>query len=291
MVNGFIISNVKRTNRNLLITNTVLILFVVSTLLLSWRYFYNVINGPFEVSNNKLLSISDLSQELEYYITVKGYEVIYSGLSYVEKSQDGSENSSIKYDYLLLKVDSKMLVVQTRPTTDQTLVYSGALLKMPDEIDGQLIEIAKKQGISPDEYRQKFLPYILDTVDFKADGYILLSLIILCFILSTVNLTKFFIRVMNNRFHPIHRALSYYGNSDLLEKEINEEIKNNVKAYSDKVIITKSWLFIKTLYKLKVANINDIVWIHKDSFSINGILIPERGIHIYLKNGKNTMRR
>jgi hypothetical protein len=224
-----------------------------------------------------------MSQLKEYYLTVKGKEVNDSGLSYVEENQNGAKN--VKYDYLFLKIDEKLLVIEAMPNKNKVLSYSGMLEKMPEDVSNKLVEILKNQGIKTDEINKVILPFVLNTVSIKSDGYIILSLLGLIFISGVINIIRLIIRTKNHNFHPIIKSLSSYGNSESLIKEIEVEISSQMK-YGSKVRITKSWIFIETPFNLKVIKQNDLIWIYTAKLLMNGATLPTRGISFHLKNGK-----
>src|ERR687886_124524 len=103
MRDGFIGQQIRRSNRNLLLTNLGLLLVPLAIGLISPRYWHNFFQGPFPIEQQNLLSIKNSDIEEKYFLTVEGEKSIKTGLQEITKRvRKGSgtvisENTSADY--------------------------------------------------------------------------------------------------------------------------------------------------------------------------------------------------
>src|SRR5712691_5226532 len=121
--NSFVEKQIRRTNRNLLLTNGVLLAAVLSVIALNYRYAVNFVLGPKKISAEDLLAIGDPEERQQFFVRVSGDRVLATGFKHVEQQVDKYSNKveseTVKYDYKALKVGSRLLLVKA-PSSDRT---------------------------------------------------------------------------------------------------------------------------------------------------------------------------
>src|SRR6516162_3670697 len=157
--------HIGRTNRNLLVVNSVVIALLAWGFSSAWRSIDNALHGPFQISSAELGSIKDPNNLAHYYVKVTGNKIFDTGYQAVDQSTDSTtnkvESETVTGEFLGLVIDQRILLVQA-PTSTQSVTFVGALLPIPGQIKQTVIGAMDKQapGIST-----RFLPAMLDASD------------------------------------------------------------------------------------------------------------------------------
>jgi len=258
--NSFLERQIRRTDRNLVLVNGILLAGLLAVVALNYRYAINFVRGPKAISTEDLLAIQDPEQRAQFFVQVTGERVAPTGFQHVEQQINEStnkvESESVKYDYKALKVGQRWLLVKA-PGSSVATGFSGALVKDSEGADvvGQLEQA--EPGL-----KGMFLPFVLDTIDYRDGGYWALGIGIPILLLVGWNLAKWITRTSDRSTHPIIKKLRAYGEPEMLSIEIENEITQAPTAIGP-VVITRSWLFTPFFFGLKMARLADVVWIYK----------------------------
>jgi hypothetical protein len=264
-------SHIRRTNRNLLLTNLGILAFLI---LISWafyRYFYNFFYGPFFISRADLVSISNPQSRQEYFVVVEGDTTFGTGFYHVEQRVDEYTNQ-VKSEtttgyYELLLVDQRLLIVYTgHPSTSTS--YIGSIESIPYHLRKELVDKSE----SP--IKEAILPYMLDATSFRSGGYWGLLFLIPTFALSLWNLQNSVRRSINPSLHPIYKSLQRYGNPFEVAGLIDNEFRSRDRFVElAKCVLTPSWLVVPNVFRTDFVHLASILWIYKQrtKHSINVI--------------------
>ncbi len=94
---------------------------------------------------------------------------------------------------------------------DGVYEYTGKLVHIPDDIQQEVI--ADMENDSP-EFKDLFLPMMLDASDFKLSGYIGIGISAIVFVLCAVGVIRVLLRSGNSTRHPIMRDLARFGDPE-----------------------------------------------------------------------------
>lgn len=285
MQEEFILSQVRRCNRNSLLINLLVFLAVAFIVLFSYNYFYNFLLGPFDLNATSLTEIRDPNNQEKNYITVRGADVVHTGLQNVETlyEEDPYEVISTKatsdYVYLSL-VNNKLLLIQTDPEAFE-LTYSGMLREIPADVKQELISLAVEEDVSPAEFDQVVLPLMLDTQikTSRAGGYIGLGTLVLLAVFSVWNLFRYTQRIANPFGHPIYNSLELYGDPVSVAKDIDEDIASSGFPIAKKIIVSDAWLVRKKLFGLTLVPLENVLWMYKHTTKQSIDFIPVGRTH------------
>lgn len=264
MKNNIIYKHIRRCNRNLLLINLCMILFLFYLATANYRYLYNCFLGPFPIERDRLFLITDPNKVFKYYVTVYGDESIATGLQQVERRIDKYtkkvKSEKITANYIALKVDERLLIVKTSANYSGTQ-FTGAIINIPSEVYYRYRIIA-----SEIELKDYFLPYMLDTTDFKTTGYITVFVGVLISFICFYNLIKVKKRFSNSDLHPISISLkNRFGAIEDIVSTIDSELKNSSRNFSiGSTVITDSWLLKSSIFGLELIDLFiEPVWIYK----------------------------
>lgn len=257
MTPEFVHGIIARSNRNLLLRCLLGIALLVGAGLIFSNYLYNFTTGPFTVKGKLLgnaASLGDLSQR---FITVTGDDdLIDTGYQYVTTSSSGAETIEAYYQALIL--DDKFLLVKSDKLLEGKTV-TGGLTEMPGDVREEVIRDIEKEY--PD-LKDTFLPFMLDTSDFRIPGYIGLAIAAVVLLLTVWGVFRWISRRGDPLQHPIMKSLSRFGDPDTIASQIEMDMVNN-PAKVGKLSLGRSWLVQSTGSSLSATRFNDVMWAYK----------------------------
>jgi hypothetical protein len=262
----FLLSQVRRCNRNLLLVNLFILFAVILIAVFSYNYFYNTLCGPFEMDAASVTAITNLKAQIHTYITVAGDDVGHTGLQYYEVTyEEGSNkvvNTKVIADYLYLFVHGKLLVVKAPPgATDFS--YTGWLKEMPAEVKSELLSLAEEEDIPAMAFNQIVLPFLLDTQVNRAEGYVALFALAPFFLISSWNLLRYGQRVADPSSHPIYKKLAAFGKPESVAKDIDNDISGSGIPMPQGITISDGWFVKKKFFGLSLVPLPDVLWMYK----------------------------
>ena len=263
----YILSCIKRTNRNLMIVSLLIFIVVVITVSFSANYLYNVFLGPFDIDTNTLTSITNTDSLQKYYVTVNAEDSLETGLSYVRETIDERtkkvKSTSYDSDYLLLLVGEKALVAKVPYGTKPGKIFSGALAELPSDVEYELTQIAKEQGIADQDFKNRLLPVMLDVNDFKTAGYVEVTILLILLLIVLFCVISFMKSSTDMYRHSIFKKLALYGEVEAVENEINNAFSSPNTKIIGKVTVAGPWISIKKAFSTQFVKSDDVLWIYK----------------------------
>jgi len=292
MAKNVIEDNIARTNRNLLVTNIVLLLFVTWLTVSSLRYFNNMLFGPFPITKEELAAITDPSKLQHYYVTVTGDETLDTGFEDIEttvnRKTEQVEKIKIKGTFLGLVVGDRILLVKS-PVHTKATSFVGELAYIPDDVDTTIIGSAERNMPG---FRSRVIPALLKVEDFTTFGYVGLGILILLACLGAFNMVRYFARNTNTDSHPLWKTLSQYGTSNTIAQQINAEYNEPETVELGTAILTRSWVLAKWMYECRPVQLKDVVWFYKHKISRWFWFIPlppSYAVHMHDANKKKVV--
>ncbi len=279
MGNGFLMSQVRRTNRNLFVTNFLLLLSIIVFFLFNMNYLYNVFNGPFEADYNWLGSITDPALEKKNFIKFKSEEVydidFHDVIEEYDRYTKEVYETTIETDYLLVGIDKKLIVVNV-PHGIRGSTFTGQIKELPKEIKDYVTEVMLEGGYSSSEITEEFQSILVDggSESFKTTGYVMVGIGLVLSILALLSLSKYVKRNSDPYLHPIFKRLSAYGNTEDVAKDLENELEHGNVTTLEKLIITDNWVICTNGFSLSILRISDLIWLYKRINTRRFNLIP-----------------
>lgn len=254
----FVQDAVGRSNRNRFFLGALIILIMAAGLVVTNRYWLNFIRGPVDTTKQAVLATQNVNGLSQYFVNVKGDRAQDTGLQFVER--DTSNNSkTVKASYGALNLNDRLLLVKipgdvtVKATQTQ---YTGALVDMSSDEKTQVVD----QFESENDNTGAFLPFMLDTSDFRTNGYIALAVgfvvLLICIWLVLTALS----RMTDHTKHPIIRALRRFGDPQQVADQINADMSNPHET-AGKIHLGTTWLVIPGASPgLAATRFDDLVW-------------------------------
>jgi hypothetical protein len=256
MPNGYVVKSIRRLSRNMILASLGCLAVIFTLVALNGRYFLNVLLGPFPTPIDEILTLSDPSTRMQYYVNVEGDDHADTGYVYFSKSNSGKETIEAQYHALLL--GERLLLVKSKAEEIQNQM-AGALVKLTSIEQAKVI--APLESEVPD-IKGSFLPFMLDATNFRTNGYITLAvvgiLILIMLILFFLGLYRFF----EPEVHPAMKALRNYGELKTVVQEIDAEMNAVHTQVGKKVHFTPHWL-ISSASSFGALPYKDIIWSYK----------------------------
>lgn len=278
MQDNFIQACVKRGNRNLFITTIIIFMIMVITLIVSSKYLYNTVAGPFEFGKDKILSIKDVGELKEYYVSVSPEESFDTGISYIVEKYDETskkvQSTTYESDYHILWFDEKAIIAKVPHGKAAGGKYTGELVELPEDVKYEILKIAKEQGYPEEDFNSLLVPVLLKEGNFKLVGYIEIVVCSILFLIVMLNMIKIMKRKVDIYSHPIYKKFAFLGDVDTVEREINSSFEGSNKLVFGSVVITDTWMALKRTYTTQFIRTDDIMWLYKKVTKHSYNMIP-----------------
>jgi hypothetical protein len=205
------------------------------------------------LERDKLLTLSDTGDLFQYYVTVQGDDHGNTGFTYVSTSDSGVE--TIEHYYHVLLIGRHVLLVKSKSAEIQN-EQTGALVGLTPDLQKDLIAELEKEV---PELNDKFLPVMLDTTNFRTNGYIGLAIAAVVGLLSGYGTLLALYRLFNPQAHPALKPFSRFGSPEAVSHEIDMEMMQPHEQVGKKLHFTRRWL-VSTTNSLEVVPYRDILW-------------------------------
>jgi len=255
MWDDFISRQIRRTNRNLSLFGTVVLIFLGLILFACRRDAYNFVAGPFPIQSDELVKITSPDQPKRYFLKVEGDESFLTGMREV----DADNHDKVRAEVIALAVGDRLLLVKSPLTKDQ-VQFTGTLTAIPAELTNGVV--LKWNAKHPDK-KGAFLPFMLDATGFRsntdnllaAGGVVLFATIGFALIGIPVR------RRLNPAKHPLLIQLSKYGHLQDVRMRVDSELRSEGGGEKfGSMQITSNWLISATSFKTSLMATKDVVW-------------------------------
>jgi hypothetical protein len=269
MWDDFIAAQIRRTNRNILLTGLAMLAIVGAIVGACWREAYNFVLGPFPMQHAELTRIwnPDLSQR--YFVKVHGDRAFTTGAQEV----DANNHDLVRAEFIALAVDNRLLLVRTPVNTgyEGTLTaipnvasnpvdYHGTLAAIPNKLQTQFVT---KWDQKHPELKGAFLPYMLDAAgSFRNQDNILAALgaVFMGGLGLFLLVTSIWRRVSPDQ-HPLLKKLAQYGPARDVRMRIDSELRaeGGGEKFGD-LKLTSNWVIHAAQFTTTVMAAPDVVW-------------------------------
>ena len=259
--------HIRRANRNLLITNLILLAVVAVSLMAAHRYLYNVFAGPFPIANSDLMHVASANDLSHYYVSIKDVAPKDTGLQAVERTRNRYSrevtSEKITATYYFADLGGKFVLIKS-PESSPVSSYTGALQEVPSELRSRI-----QSGIldpSNLKFEDTFVPLMVDATDFKTGAWVGLAIGIPLLLLAVYNILKTVKRSGNLDSSPIAKYLSkrYNQPAAVVAQAIDQDFKNsNSVTPLGRVQVSTNWLLRLSAFRVDVVALNEIVWVYQ----------------------------
>lgn len=265
MWGNFIGQQIRRANRNLLVTGFVAILILAALVFFNYRYLVNFVCGPQPLTHNALLKVNDVDGLSRYYVHISSVKVEDTGIQSVKREIDEGtgkvESEKVDAEYFAARIGHKWLLVKSPDQTPRS-EYTGALVRTPSDVRAELQPVLDKRNLKWDDV---FLPYSLDATGFNTWGFEIVGVALLLALIGIATIWRGMRRLRDPSASPVARTLQKYGSRpEVVASQIDNDLAQSRKEWKwPALVLSKSWLLKPTLYGLGVMNLDEIVWTYE----------------------------
>ncbi len=247
---------IRRSTRNVIFWNLLLLAGLLAISVASSRYLYSLFAGPFRLETADLLAQQKQRDFPWKYVTVTAKEVHRTAWRDITQTVDRSgkvKSEEVTANYSLLVVDNKILVVRHDPEVWPATTCSGRLLPLPNHV--RTTFLARENP----EMQGAFLNLLLDQTTFwRRAGYIGLALGVLLALFALRNLVRS-VRFRNNAYqHPQLKRLAARGDMEELLAALEQQ-SANAERFGD-IRLMSHWLLRSKLFGFDLVPLVDIAW-------------------------------
>ena len=281
MWEGFIGNQIRRCNRNLLITNVVLLAACVGIGALNFNYLSNWFRGTAPTDPAAIAQLRTADDLKRNFVSFDVPEVFESGVQEVE-TENGKETGTVLSDFVVVHVGSRALLVKTSPSQASSKHMEGELVEMPADVSSHM-----RQGLTAEESAM-LLPFMLDTKDYRDNGWWLLCLGVPTILLCAWNLSKWAQRSSNPASSPVVKRLGGEQGVIKIGQQLDIEMMGGTEKFGA-AVVSPSYLHAPYLYDSKIIPLADLVWIHKKITQRRVNFVPAGKTYealLYTRNGQ-----
>ncbi len=249
MWNNFIGEQIRRTNRNLLMINLLIVVVVITYACLSAGYLKQAATQGQQVSPEAL---ARMGASAHHIFEVDSTEVMASGYQEVER-KNGSEKAVA--DFLVMRAGDHMLIVKTSPGKHGPH-FTGNLETIPGDLSAAL-----SRDIKSPQTRAAILPVMLETTAYSNEAWLALVFGVPLLLIGTWNLKKWMSRASDPALSPIVTQLQHRGGMMACQQVDSEMAQGPEKV--GKAIFTKSWVVVPNTFGTHIMHFDDVVWVYK----------------------------
>ena len=299
MYGSIVRGQIERTNRNLLVSNAVLLTLIlayalITTLVTGHNQFFPDRAGsaqsrtaetyaPADMSRPTAIVVEDLDSAVRlgkltgHAVRLTDMQSVDLGFPVWNASQRGAvEDLSRAPNYRYSERGERLFVILP-PDSTAGPVFTGVLRPLEEQDANQVTTVLHSRGI------QKFtlMPFALDGLDHSKTSrrtalnlpsasiplpnlfYLLLGAV------PVWNICKALQRGKRLETHPLVRRLSKYGRIDDIARAIDAECAAGVVKITP-AQFTASWLLVPTFYTCIALPLDEIVWIYERVYVTRG---------------------
>ena len=280
----------RRANRNLLVTNGVIVALIALIVAFNYRYFVNFFLGAQPVTAAELANLKSADQRWRNFVTVTGDKQFRTGYQdveqRVEKASGRVVSTEVKDEYVLLRVTDKILLVKA-PPGEGKLEYSGELVPTASQVESDLVRplMAKDP-----ELGAAILPFTLNAADYRSSAWVGLAIMTPLLLLALWNILKAVRRSSEPQSAPVWKALAPFGNAQQLSQEIEADMQPGAVRQYGKLLIGPQWMVRRKPFSTWVSPVGDLIWIYKKVTKHSVNFIPTGKTYSLILVGRHRQR-
>lgn len=288
MWNGLIGSQIRRTNRNLLLLNGLLIGLTVLVLGGNWRYIYSAVKGPYRMDRDALTGLKDTTNLTRYLVQTRGDKdlgPLFSEVTQRKNKYSGKiESESTDAYFVVVTFGERMLLVKANGRAPG-VELTGWLEPLPADVQGTLARQLLKHNAQ--EMRERFLPFMLDAKGTTTGAWILLALGLPTLLLTLWNVKKFIERAANPESHPLAQRFLAVGAPSSVAAAIDADLAER-PAGCGPLLIGRRWVLNPGWLDVQALHAHDLLWVYRKVTQnyVNGI--PTSKDYSVVVRGRNA---
>ncbi len=251
---------IRRSSRNLIIWNGLLLAGVIIFFALTARYYYNFFLGPFPIDREAIVKLNDDNLN-EYFVTVESDFCQDTGVQFWKTGKRGRRYVGGRYFVLDMKDSWLVIKAGNNATPDKN--WTGTITVLSAEARSDLAapmginRAARQPNLKP------LLPVMLDATGFRMPGHFGLAIALPLGLLSVRNLLKGMSRLSNFEKHPLAQALKKYGDPAEVAEKIQAEYDSDDRMQIGPATLTRSWMVNPKTFGVDAIFLGDAVWTYK----------------------------
>jgi hypothetical protein len=249
MIPGLIGENIRRSNRNLLISNIVLVAVLVGSAVLLRGFLYNFFSGPLTVNAADIPKMGDPDSMSRYWV-----RVVFDPADIEENGWKISGDKRDTAHYKVLDIPKGRMLMNFE-TKDPGTSMEGELTYLTSEANEHVVPNLEPGG-------SKFLPVMVDQASIRQGGWWFCIIWSLLMLLGIWNILKAARRASNPALAPVCHVLKRFGEPAEIAVGIDAEYKAGAQATGN-VQLTQSWLMRRKAYGLDLVYLGDAVWAYR----------------------------
>jgi len=263
-MDSFVQRQVRRSNRNLLLANLVVISAMLLAAYVSKDYLYNFVAGPTPL-DPRLLENGSVPQigARGNFFRLELPKALDTGFREVEQTVDKYskqvKSEKVSAEYVAAQAGGRLLLLKV-PPGKRSGTFEGDLQPLTSDIYDKFINPLAAED---ERFRDAFAPVFLDSTGFRTPGYIGLAVAGALVAFVVWNLRKYVARTSDVRRHPTLLALARYGDPMMVASMIDNDFGVNLPERVKNLRLTDTWLASQRAFGCDIFYVPELVWVYK----------------------------
>jgi hypothetical protein len=293
MWNGPVGREIRRTTRNMLIVNAILLLLVFVAAFKEMGQLQDVILGPRKITMKSLEALTpDKDKGRRVEVTVDQAEK--TGIRHV--IVDGSKRTP-DAEYLMTHLGGKNLIIQVPLEKTDLKTFAGKPVPVPPKLLSALLgdapevpRFGKKTSTEETSAAPKssVMPWMLDATKTSRPGYMWIAVLTLLGLFCLWNLMRAILRLANPASHPIAKTFAAQGPLEMVVPKVDAEMGQPLQLKS--LLVSPSWILTRKMFSATFSPSSDLIWHHGKvtKHYTNGIPTGTTyALMLHLRNGES----
>ena len=221
------------------------------------RYFMDFASGAFVASEGDLDAIHGLDSAPHQWVRVTGARAVDTGVQEVEVTTESGRETGrrVTASWYALEIGDRYLIVKGKGA--KPVIAEGGLAPMPAEFSRHFFADPEMQKI-----RSEFYPFVLDTSEFRAPGYLALAATGALLVVFCIYGLRALRRWREPSAHPAARRMARWGDPTSTEMEIERE-QSSPRFAAGGWRITENYLVKSSFFSFDLLRLEDLLWGYK----------------------------
>ncbi len=294
---GFLTQTIRRRARNEFIIGVVILIGVIAAVVIFRRYLVNFVRGAQPYTPSQVAAIQNPEEGLTYWVTTTGAAAYETGWELISRSsRSGTER--VDGHYIALDMGGQLLLVYVNGKAPDPLptTYTGTSETIPANVQSEVMESIFRDDPT---LRQAFLPFMMNTRDFRGSGILGLILGGIMGAVGIVSIVRGITHSATPFAHSAMKSLQRFGIPEQVAPSVDAEMGAPHTTIGG-THITPHWVVVNTNGTLQITKLSDIVWVYltvtqhrtngiPTGKSYEGVVFDKHKVRIALKGNKEQI--
>lgn len=251
---------IKKVSMHRFLAAIAVLAIIIAALIANARYISSFFKGPQIINSAAQLIAAGSPENLSNtWVSLQADKINATRLQQitVRKKRGVERSRKVSATYFVATIGQHFLVVRAHEETPTPLL-TGSIKVLDESVKRNLLRDF------PAELQSSLLPFLLDTEDFQADGYIGFTIAGLIAVFATVVGSLAFVRWRNPSGHAVIQQLSKRADGPALFTAMQAQVNQGSVTKVGKYVLTPQFAIYQGFFEIKLQLLDELLWAYKN---------------------------